>query len=88
MRVIDTRVTHQKQHALAMGGRAPADAKDDVATGLQGNLITQRLKLNSRVALVTGAACPRLSWGRPLSGQVGTGVVTPGQIFCMHRWAV
>ncbi len=40
--------------------RPPADAKDDVATGLHGNLITQRLKLNSRVALVTGAAGPRL----------------------------
>ena len=36
--------------------RAPEDAKDEVASGLHGNLITQRLKLNGRVALVTGAS--------------------------------
>ena len=35
--------------------RAPEDAKDEVASGLHGNLIAQRLKLNGRVALVTGA---------------------------------
>ncbi|KAK9832615.1 hypothetical protein WJX81_003801 [Elliptochloris bilobata] len=34
--------------------RAPTDAKDEVATGLHGNLIMQRLKLNGRVALITG----------------------------------
>jgi hypothetical protein len=48
------------QSVLAARRRPPADAKDDVAMGLHGNLITQRLKLNSRVALVTGAASPRL----------------------------
>ena len=37
-------------------GRATEDAKDEVASGLHGNLITQRLKLNGRVALVTGAS--------------------------------
>ena len=48
------------QSVLAAGRRPPADAKDDVATGLHGNLITQRLKLNGRVALVTGVAASRL----------------------------
>ena len=36
--------------------RCPEDAKDDVASGLHGNLIAQRLKLNGRVALVTGVS--------------------------------
>ena len=36
------------------GCSALNDAKDEVATGLHGNLIMQRMKLNSRVALVTG----------------------------------
>lgn len=36
------------------GCSALKDAKDEVATGLHGNLIMQRMKLNSRVALVTG----------------------------------
>lgn len=39
-----------------LGSRTPEDAKDEVASGLHGNLITQRLKLNGRVALVTGAS--------------------------------
>lgn len=36
---------------------------DEIATGLAGNRITQRLKLNEQVALVTGNLLERLSGG-------------------------
>ena len=42
-------------NALSGARRKPASG-DDVVTGLDGNVLSQRLKLVSKVALVTGAA--------------------------------